>query len=240
MSGGGLEVRGLSVSYGKALALHDLDLDVKPGSIVTVIGANGAGKSTLLNAIMGVVPSSGRLALSGRSIERLDVESRVAAGVRLVPETRELFSTMSVEDNLLLGDYIGYSKAEHPRRLLGVYERFPRLHERRRQLAGTLSGGERQMLALGRALIADSEVLLLDEPSLGLAPRIVEEILGMISSLRGGRRSVLLVEQNAKAALDIADYAYVLENGRVVLQGTSASVAGDPGVMDSYLGATVD
>jgi len=203
-----------------------------------VIGPNGAGKSTLLNAIMGVLPAQGTVRYQGKSVERWSLEQRVMAGIALVPERRELFSTMSVEDNLLLGGFrrLRLRQAQPLDQLATVFELFPRLKERRAQQAGTLSGGERQMLAIGRAMMAKPELLMLDEPSLGLAPRIVKEILHIVSELRTAGISVLLVEQNARAALQTADYGYVLELGKVTMQGESARLAGDPQVIQAYLG----
>ncbi|QDD66303.1 ABC transporter ATP-binding protein [Herbaspirillum seropedicae] len=233
-----LDVAQLRASYGKVQALHDIHLKLERGSIATVIGPNGAGKSTLLNAIMGVLPAQGTVRYQGRSVERWSLEQRVMAGIALVPERRELFSTMSVEDNLLLGGFrrLRLRQAQPLDQLATVFDLFPRLKERRSQLAGTLSGGERQMLAIGRAMMAKPELLMLDEPSLGLAPRIVKEILHIVSELRTAGISVLLVEQNARAALQTADYGYVLELGKVTLQGESAQLADDPQVIQAYLG----
>ncbi|WP_433692388.1 ABC transporter ATP-binding protein [Herbaspirillum seropedicae] len=233
-----LDVAQLRASYGKVQALHDIHLKLERGSVATVIGPNGAGKSTLLNAIMGVLPAQGTVRYQGRSVERWSLEQRVMAGIALVPERRELFSTMSVEDNLLLGGFrrLRLRQAQPLDQLATVFDLFPRLKERRSQQAGTLSGGERQMLAIGRAMMAKPELLMLDEPSLGLAPRIVKEILHIVSELRTAGISVLLVEQNARAALQTADYGYVLELGKVTLQGESAQLAGDPQVIQAYLG----
>ena len=233
-----LDVAQLRASYGKVQALHDIHLKLERGSIATVIGPNGAGKSTLLNAIMGVLPAQGTVRYQGRSVERWSLEQRVMAGIALVPERRELFSTMSVEDNLLLGGFrrLRLRQAQPLDQLATVFDLFPRLKERRSQQAGTLSGGERQMLAIGRAMMAKPELLMLDEPSLGLAPRIVKEILHIVSELRTAGISVLLVEQNARAALQTADYGYVLELGKVTMQGESAKLAGDPQVIQAYLG----
>ncbi|MBN9473761.1 MAG: ABC transporter ATP-binding protein [Burkholderiales bacterium] len=233
-----LEVSGLCVSYGKVEALHGIDLAVPAGTIVTVIGPNGAGKTTLLSAIMGLLPARGAISLEGRSQRRVDIEQMVAAGLNLVPEKRELFGEMSVEDNLLLGAFQRYRSGHRDQAasMEEVYGLFPRLKERRHQLAATLSGGERQMLALGRALMAKPRLLLLDEPSLGLAPRIVKEIFLIIAELRRRGVAILLVEQNARAALQTADYAYVLETGQVVLAGPARELADDPRVVESYLG----
>lgn len=237
-----LEVSDLSARYGKVAALNNANLTVTAGSIVTVIGANGAGKSTLLNAIMGSLPptghASGILRYTDKDVSGWQVERRVGAGMSLVPERRELFSSMSVEDNLLLGGFRRYRAREAGWRdtLNEVFELFPRLRERRAQQAGTLSGGERQMLAVGRALMAKPALLMLDEPSLGLAPRIVREIFHIIAKLRETGVAILLVEQNARAALQVADYGYVLETGEIVLHGPAHELAGDPRVIESYLG----
>jgi branched-chain amino acid transport system ATP-binding protein len=233
-----LELRDLHVSYGKAEALRGFSLRVPVGAIVTIIGPNGAGKSTTLNAVTGLLQPRGDVLLEGESVVSLPTESRVERGLCLVPEKRELFATMSVEDNLRLGAFVRYRRRDRGigQSLEAVYERFPRLRERRAQLAGTLSGGERQMLALGRALMARPKLLLLDEPSLGLAPLIVREIFRVIADLRSTGVSILLVEQNARAALQIADYGYVLETGELVLEGPSRDLAADRRVIESYLG----
>jgi branched-chain amino acid transport system ATP-binding protein len=233
-----LEVRDLHVAYGKVEAVHGVSLKVDEGRIVTVIGPNGAGKTTLLGAIMGLLPSRGAITIYGKPAARTPVEQRVAQGLSLVPERRELFGTMTVADNLELGAFSRYRSGD--RAIAGtrdeVYQRFPRLAERRGQLAVTLSGGERQMLALGRALMARPRLLMLDEPSLGLAPLIVREIFNIISMLKASGVSILLVEQNARAALQIADHGYVLETGEVVIDGDSASLAENPRVAATYLG----
>ena len=232
-----LEVRGLSVSYGKVEALRDVSIGLDKGQIVTIIGPNGAGKTTMLAALMGLLPSRGHVAYEGRDLAGIDIEDRVAEGLCIVPETRELFGDMSVSDNLLLGAYLHRFDRDHVKRSFEVvYDRFPRLRERRAQLASTLSGGERQMLALGRALMSKPRLLMLDEPSLGLAPLIVREIFRIISSLRELGVSILLVEQNARAALETADYGYVLETGEVSLQGPAAELLHDPRVTATYLG----
>jgi branched-chain amino acid transport system ATP-binding protein len=236
-----LDVRDLHVAYGKVEAVHGVSLAVEEGRIVTVIGPNGAGKTTLLAAIMGLLPSRGPIAYAGHSVERVPVEQRVAQGLCLVPEQRELFAAMSVADNLELGAFQRHRARDRSiaRTREEVYQRFPRLAERRAQLAGTLSGGERQMLALGRALMARPRLLLLDEPSLGLAPLIVREIFNIIASLRAGGVAILLIEQNARAALQIADYGYVLETGAVATEGTSDALSRDPRVAATYLGQTM-
>jgi branched-chain amino acid transport system ATP-binding protein len=237
-----LTVEGLSARYGKVEALHDANLVVRAGQIVTVIGANGAGKSTLLNALMGSLPggasATGRIRYASEAVERWDVERRVSHGMSLVPEKRELFSSMSVLDNLRLGGFRRY-RAREPRwldELDHVFGLFPRLAERRDQAAGTLSGGERQMLAVGRALMGRPSLLMLDEPSLGLAPLIVREIFRIIAQLRRAGVAILLVEQNARAALQVADYGYVLETGEVALEGPASELAHNPRVVESYLG----
>jgi branched-chain amino acid transport system ATP-binding protein len=230
-----LRTEKLSVSYGRVEAVREASIAIPAGHVVTVIGANGAGKTSLLNAIMGILPASGGIAFDGRAVGRDPIEERVAAGMSLVPEKRELFSAMSVEDNLRLGAYRLGGKAIRTG-LDDVYGRFPRLRERWRQKAGTLSGGERQMLAMGRALMGRPRVLMLDEPSLGLAPRIVREIFAIVAELKDTGVSILLVEQNARAALEIADWAYVMELGEIVMQGPAADLAGDKRVVESYLG----
>jgi branched-chain amino acid transport system ATP-binding protein len=236
-----LELREVSIAYGKVEAVHAVSLSIAPGSIVTVIGPNGAGKTTLLGAIMGLLPARGDIRYGGRSLAGVEVEQRVALGLCLVPEQRELFAAMSVADNLELGAFHRYRTGD--RSIADtreeVYARFPRLAERRQQLAGTLSGGERQMLALGRALMARPKLLLLDEPSLGLAPFIVKEIFSIIAALRQSGVAILLIEQNARAALQVADYGYVLETGEVAIEGESAALAGDARVAATYLGQAV-
>lgn len=232
-----LEVRNLHVNYGKVEALHDASLVVERGSIVSMIGPNGAGKSTTLNAIAGVLPSRGQVRWDGQLINHLSVEERLSLGITLVPEKRELFSAMTVEDNLILGAFS--KRKEHgwvAQGLEQIYAQFERLKERRTQLAGTLSGGERQMLAVGRALMSKPKLLMLDEPSLGLAPLIVQEIFEIILSLQKTGVSILLVEQNARAALRASQYAYVLESGEITLSGASESIGKEDRVIQSYLG----
>jgi branched-chain amino acid transport system ATP-binding protein len=233
-----LDVRNLSVAYGKVAAVHSVSLKVVEGSIVTVIGPNGAGKSTLLGAIMGTLPARGDVIYRGMHVNRLTVEQRVGAGMVLVPEKRELFGSMKVADNLELGAFarLRHGDRDALRVMDDVYSRFPRLRERHDQEAGTLSGGERQMLALGRALMARPRLLMLDEPSLGLAPLIVRDIFGIVAALKAAGVSILLVEQNARAALQIADYGYVLETGECVIEGPSAELAANPRVAATYLG----
>ncbi len=234
-----LDVRDLTVAYGKVEALHKVSLTIRRGEIVTVIGPNGAGKTTLLSALMGLLPAGGEVIYMGHSKSReREVEYLVRHGMTLVPEKRELFAEMSVEDNLLLGAFDRYRTGHRDQMetMDEVFEIFPRLEERRSQLAGTLSGGERQMLAMGRALMAKPKLLMLDEPSLGLAPLIIKEIFRIIGELKETGVAILLVEQNARAALQIADYGYVLETGEVSLAGPSKELAADQRVIDAYLG----
>jgi branched-chain amino acid transport system ATP-binding protein len=230
-----LSVSDAHVAYGKVEAVRAVSLDVADNEIVTIIGANGAGKTTLLNAIMGVLPLKGRAAFAGKDIAQLEIEDRVAAG--LSPEHRELFGSMNVEDNLQLGAF-RIAKAKAAIAFERVYTLFPRLKERRKQLAATLSGGEQQMLAMGRALMGAPRLLMLDEPSLGLAPIIVADIFRTIGELRASGVSVLLVEQNAQAALQIADRAYVMELGEFILNGPAKEIATNARVAASYLGFT--
>ena len=235
-----LRIEALRAGYGRAEVLHGLTLEAAPGSVVTVIGPNGAGKSTLLNTLMGVLPATGTLRFDGHDILALPLEERVMLGMALVPERRELFATMPVEDNLVLGAWrqMRLGNRAWRDRLADVYSIFPRLQERRGQLAGTLSGGERQMLAVGRALMSRPRLLMLDEPSLGLAPLIVRDIFSTIVGLRQTGVTILLVEQNARAALEAADHGYVLEMGEIALQGPARALAGDPRVIETYLGAS--
>jgi branched-chain amino acid transport system ATP-binding protein len=234
-----LKVSNLRAGYGKAEVLHGLNLEATKGSVITVIGPNGAGKSTFLNTLMGLLPGKGRIEFEGQAIEELTLEERVMLGIALVPEKRELFGTMSVEDNLVLGGYrqMRLGNAQWRSRIDEVYTLFPRLKERRIQEAGTLSGGERQMLAVGRSLMSAPKMLMLDEPSLGLAPLIVKEIFSIIEALRKTGVTIVLVEQNARAALAVADQGYVLEMGEIALHGVAADLAQDSRVIDTYLGA---
>ena len=234
-----LTVDALSVAYGGVVAVHGVSLRVEQGQVATVIGANGAGKTTLLNALMGVHPGVGHVVFRGRDLRGLAPEERVALGLALVPEKRELFATMPVEDNLRLGFWRRRveGRAAMAAALDEVFALFPRLAERRAQAADTLSGGERQMLAMGRALMARPDLLMLDEPSLGLAPLIVREVFRIVRALRDAGRAILLVEQNARAALDVADWGYVLETGRLALEGPAPALANDPRVIETYLGA---
>ena len=236
-----LSVEDLHVSYGKVEAVSGVSLALQTGQIVTVIGPNGAGKTTLLAALMGLLPAKGAIRYQGDDFASLPTEERVRRGICLVPERRELFTEMTVADNLMLGAYTRWrERAGVERDLKEVYARFPRLSERRTQLAGTLSGGERQMLSLGRALMTKPRLLLLDEPSLGLAPLIVREIFRIVTALRDLGVSILLVEQNARVALETADFAYVLETGAIVHSGKAADLIHDPKVVASYLGGRDD
>jgi branched-chain amino acid transport system ATP-binding protein len=232
-----LAIDNVSVSYGKAEAVRHVSLKVEKSRIVTVIGPNGAGKTSLLTAAIGLIPSKGRILYDGEDVSRLDTEARIERGFCLVPEMRELFAEMSVADNLRLGAFTRRSGSAAIRRSMDdVFDRFPRLRERRTQHAGTLSGGERQMLALGRALMAQPRLLMLDEPSLGLAPLITREIFRIIASLRKTGVSILLVEQNARAALETADFGYVMETGEIVHAGPAGALIADPRLVTTYLG----
>ena len=234
-----LKVTDLHAGYGRAEVLTGLNFQLANGQVVTVIGPNGAGKSTTLNALMAVLPSRGQVVFDGVDLADVTLEERVMLGMALVPEKRELFGSMPVEDNLILGGYRAM-KLRVPNwrnEIERVYTLFPRLKERRGQLAGTLSGGERQMLAVGRALMSGPKLLMLDEPSLGLAPLIVREIFRIIVTLRQQGVSILLIEQNARAALEVADHGYVLETGAFALDGPASQLAGDPRVIETYLGA---
>ena len=234
-----LDVADLHAGYGRAEVLTGLNFHLDKGRVVTVIGPNGAGKSTTLNALMGVLPFRGRVHFDGQDLADTTLEERVMLGLALVPEKRELFGTMPVEDNLVLGGYraMRLRVPQWKREIERVYTLFPRLKERRTQLAGTLSGGERQMLAVGRALMSAPKLLMLDEPSLGLAPLVVREIFRIIQTLREQGTSILLIEQNARLALEVADHAYVLETGSIALEGPADELAGDPRVIETYLGA---
>ena len=237
-----LEATDLCAGYGKAEVLRNFSISAQVGSIISIIGPNGAGKSTLLNALMGLIPMRGQLRFNGVDISNMTLEERVMQGLSLVPEKRELFTTMSVEDNILLGGWRAKQLGMPLWRdvIDQIYTLFPRLRERRSQLAGTLSGGERQMLAIARALMAQPRMLMLDEPSLGLAPLVVRDIFNTIRHLRISGVTILLVEQNARAALSVSDHGYVLETGEVVAQGLAKDLAEDPRVIDAYLGAKRD
>jgi branched-chain amino acid transport system ATP-binding protein len=231
-----LEVEDVAVAYGRRRALEGVTLTVGPGEIVTLLGANGAGKSTVLRAVSGLVrPSRGTIRYEGRDITHAPADAIVAAGVSHVPEGREIFTEFTVLENLLVGGHT-VRRAELGERLAAVFQLFPVLRERRRQAAGTLSGGEQQMLAIGRALVTRPRLLLLDEPSLGLAPMLAREISHVIRRINAGGVAVLLVEQNARRALALATRGYVLETGRLVVSGPGAALAGDPRVRSAYLG----
>ena len=232
-----LHVEALEVAYGRVTAVHGVTLTVPEGATVCLIGANGAGKTTILRTVSGLHrPRAGRIRFGAADIAGRPAHRIAAAGLRHVPEGRQCFAELTVAENLALGAYLVPHRAEVARRQAEVLSRFPRLRERLAQHAGTLSGGEQQMLAIGRALMGAPKLLLLDEPSMGLAPLFVEEIFAIIAALKAEGTTILLVEQNASAALDVSDHAYVLETGRVVLEGPAADVAADPGVAAAYLG----
>ena len=237
-----LEVRNLVAGYGKVKVLQALSLNVPKGQLVTLIGSNGAGKTTTLRTISGMIkPESGEILLNGKNIAGLPSHEITRLGMAHSPEGRRVFPTLSVSDNLLLGAFPRLTGARAKGDVSADFDRmielFPRLKERREQLAGTLSGGEQQMLAMARALMLSPEVLLLDEPSMGLAPRLVEEVFATIRRLKDAKTTMLLVEQFAAAALDVADYGYVIENGRLSSSGPAANLKNDPAVMAAYLGA---
>jgi branched-chain amino acid transport system ATP-binding protein len=233
-----LVLDGVVAAYDDVICLSGVSLDVRQGEIVTLIGANGAGKSTALKTISGLlVPRAGRIVFDGRDIAGLMPDRIVAAGLVHVPEGRRVFPELSVEDNLRAGAYLVRDRTEMRATLTEVYRRFPLLAERRKQLAGTLSGGEQQMLAFGRALMAGPRLLMLDEPSLGLAPRMVDEVMRSIRLFRESGVTVLLIEQNANLALRLADRAYVMETGRIVMTGSGAQLLANEHVRRSYLGA---
>lgn len=232
-----LEIKGLNVHYGVIHALKDVDLVVNEGEIVSLIGANGAGKTTLLHAISGILKTtSGSMMLDGVELNKKSAKDIVVSGITQVPEGRRIFSGMTVYENLLMGAYLRKDKEGIKKDLETIYERFPRLKERSNQDASTLSGGEQQMLAMGRALMAKPKILLLDEPSMGLAPILVKEIFKIIRDIHEQGTTVLLVEQNARMALSIADRAYVLENGRIVLSGTGEELSNSEEIQKAYLG----
>ncbi|WP_457602726.1 ABC transporter ATP-binding protein [Nitratifractor sp.] len=232
-----LLVENLSVNYGKIEALREVSLQIEKGEIVALIGANGAGKTTLLRTLSGLItPRSGRIDYLGREITRLPSDRRVREGIAQVPEGRGLFATLTVEDNLLLGAYTRKNPKEILHDLEEIYGRFPILKEKRKVFAGTLSGGQQQMVAVGRALMCRPRLLLLDEPGMGLAPVIVDEIFGTLGRLRDEGTTIFLVEQNAHLALGSSDRAYVLENGRIVREGPSQELLDDDSVKEAYLG----
>ena len=231
-----LSVKDLSVSYGAIRAVRSISFEIKAGEIVTLIGANGAGKSTVLNTLSGLIkPDAGSIVFSGENIVGVKPHKIVEAGLALCPEGRRVFSRMSVAENLEMGGYT-HSDEENAETRELVYEHFPRLRERRRQMAGTLSGGEQQMLAMGRALMSRPKLLMLDEPSMGLAPLLIEEIFSIIKTLGAAGTTILLVEQNANMALQVANRAYVLEIGKVVKIGTGEALLHDDDVRKAYLG----
>lgn len=233
-----LKVRGLRLGYNRTDAVKGIDLDVAQGAVVSLIGANGAGKTTTLRGLSGLLKvRSGSVQFNGVEIAGLPAFKITRAGIIHVPEGRQVFANMTIDENLRMGAYLVQDAAEIARRRADVLGRFPRLGERLQQLAGLLSGGEQQMLAIGRALMADPKLLLLDEPSMGLAPLFVEEIFAIISALKAEGRTILLVEQNAQAALEVADHAYVLENGAIKLQGPANEIVSNPEVIAAYLGA---
>lgn len=232
-----LEVKNIVASYGNITALKGISLVVPKGKIVTLIGANGAGKSTTMKTIMGIMkPKEGDVLFNGKSIVGKKSYQIVNSGLVLVPEGRQILQGMTVRENLELGAYHRKDKEEILKDMKKIFERFPRLEERQGQFAGTLSGGEQQMLAIGRAMMARPEVLLLDEPSMGLAPLVVQQIFDVIKDINADGTTVLLVEQNARKALKIADYAYVMETGHIVMEGPAQEVAANPAVMAAYLG----
>jgi branched-chain amino acid transport system ATP-binding protein len=233
-----LKLDGVVTAYDDVICLRGVSLEVRRGEIVTLIGANGAGKSTTLKTVSGLLtPREGRIEFDGRAIAGLSPDAIVALGLVHVPEGRRVFPDLSVEDNLRVGAYLVSERAEMRRALADVYRRFPRLAERRTQFAGTLSGGEQQMLAFGRAMMAQPKLLMLDEPSLGLAPLMVEEVMRSIRVFRDSGVTVFLVEQNANLALRLADRAYVMETGRITMAGSGARLLADERVRASYLGA---
>ena len=238
-----LQIQNLHAAYGKVEVLHDISLSVPKGKVVTLIGSNGAGKTTTMRAISGMIkPSSGSISLNGKAIAGLASSKIARAGLAHSPEGRRVFATLSVTDNLLLGAFprltFGRERGDVPGDLARIFELFPRLKERAHQQAGTLSGGEQQMLAMGRALMLNPEVLLLDEPSMGLAPLLVKEVFRIVAELKGRGITMLLVEQFAAAALEVADYGYVLENGRISCHGPAQQLKNDPAVKAAYLGAS--
>ena len=232
-----LEASGVSAGYGLTQVLWDLSISVEKGQLVALIGANGAGKTTTLKTICGIVPSAaGTIRYNGELISGKPVHQVVDLGITLIPEGRQLFGKMSVEDNLKAGCYLDRAKPRRTRNLERVYELFPRLKERRRQLAETMSGGEQQMLAIGRGLMQDPDLIMFDEPSLGLSPILVSEIFGIIKGLHREGLTIFLVEQNVKQTMKVADYCYVIENGRVVQEGSGRDLEADPKVREAYLG----
>ncbi len=232
-----LKIENLKVRYGMIEAIKGISFEVNDGEIVTLIGANGAGKTTTMHAISGLLkPAEGTITLDGQDLSKIPDYKILSLGLAQVPEGRRVFAQQTVEENLILGAYIRKDKEGIQKQLEHVYELFPRLNERKKQLAGTLSGGEQQMLAMGRALMSEPKIILLDEPSMGLSPLLVKEIFHIIEDINKQGTTVLLVEQNAKMALAIADRAYVLETGKITLDGTGEELANDPRVQSAYLG----
>ncbi len=232
-----LEVKDIEVYYGVIKAIKGISFEVNEGEVIALIGANGAGKTTTLHTISGLItPKVGSIMFDGKDITKVPAHSIVSLGMAHVPEGRRVFSQLSVYDNLKLGAFTRSDKEEIEKSLKYVYERFPRLEERKKQLAGTLSGGEQQMLAMGRALMSRPKIVLMDEPSMGLSPILVSEIFDIIKTISEGGTTVLLVEQNAKKALEIADRAYVLETGTISMSGKASDLANDEGIKKAYLG----
>ncbi|MGC8494953.1 MAG: ABC transporter ATP-binding protein [Syntrophobacteraceae bacterium] len=232
-----LQISNLDVFYGESQALWDICLEVEKGQLVTLVGANGTGKTTLLKSINGLLsPRSGKIFFSGEEMQLLPVHEVSDRGITLVPEGRQLFPKMNVEDNLIAGSYLKRAKKKRSVNLSKVYELFPRLQDRKKQIADTLSGGEQQMLAIGRALMQDPQLIMFDEPSLGLAPILVQEIFSIIDGLHNAGATILLVEQNVNQALKVADFCYVMENGRIVMQGTGQELENDEKIREAYMG----
>jgi branched-chain amino acid transport system ATP-binding protein len=232
-----LEVRGLSVFYGGIHALKEIFLTVPQGKIITLIGANGAGKSTALRTISGLVEArQGKILFQGREIQNMPPHRIARDGISMVPEGRRIFVNLSVEENLLMGAYSRKGGEEERQNIERVYQLFPRLQERKKQKGGTLSGGEQQMLALGRGLMSRPDLLMLDEPSLGLAPKLVREVFNIIRNIHEKGMTILLIEQNAKGALNVADYGYVLQTGRIFMEGSGSDLLQNPSVREAYLG----
>ncbi len=232
-----LEIKDLQVYYGVIQAIKDVSFEVNEGEVIALIGANGAGKTTILQTITGLIPAkAGEVVYEGTNLLKIPAHKIVSQGIAHVPEGRRVFSQLSVYDNLLMGAFTRSDKAEIEESLENVYKRFPRLFERKNQLSGTLSGGEQQMLAMGRALMSHPKIVLMDEPSMGLSPILVEEIFNIITSISKSGTTVLLVEQNAKKALAISDRAYVLETGKIVLSGNAKDLMNDESVKKAYLG----
>lgn len=232
-----LDVNDISVHYGDTQALWDISFSVQPGRLVALLGANGAGKTTTLKAICGLQPvTSGKMMYEGKDVTTLPVHDTVNLGITLVPEGRQLFPKMDVEENLIVGSYLPRAKEKREKNLRKVYDLFPRLEERRKQLAETLSGGEQQMVAIGRGLMQNPDLIMFDEPSLGLAPILVQEVFDVIQELHKEGLTIFLVEQNVHQTLKIADYCYVIENGRIFQEGTGKDLEADPKVREAYLG----